>query len=106
MGMFVDSEERAFVTSDGQKLYSLYDLYIWLNICSEEAFKAHANEKKNDFYLWIKDSLNLDDLAEEIKDIKDKEKFKSIIEKYIEEPERDIFDKETALVYFSKEYIK
>lgn len=106
MEYMVDDESKAFVTVDGQKLYSLYDLYVWLNFCSDDSFRYHVNDNENHFYYWIKDALNFKELAEIIKNVKDREKMKNIIALFIEEEGRFKMNKDEALIYFVKEYIK
>ncbi len=104
--MEIKRESEAFVTVDGLKLYNLLDLLIWLYNTKEENFKYHV-EKENHFYTWIYNSLEEKELAEKIKDIKDRIEMIKIIEEYMKKFEKiDIkIDKEIAESEFIKEYI-
>ena len=59
-------EEHHFVLSDGKRLKSLFELVESLGKMSEDVFKAHVNEYRNDFSNWIKDVFKVPDLAKEI----------------------------------------
>ena len=48
-------KKKAFIVKDGTTLQSVKDLYGHLAIISDEHFKHHVNEKKNDFAVWIED---------------------------------------------------
>ncbi|BBL45260.1 hypothetical protein MJ1_0085 [Nanobdella aerobiophila] len=66
----IERENESFTTLDGQKLYGIQDLIIWLYNCSDYDFKYHNDRK--DFYNWIYYSLNERDLAEKIININNK----------------------------------
>ncbi|MEM2131145.1 MAG: hypothetical protein QXR96_01350 [Candidatus Woesearchaeota archaeon] len=71
-----------FVLPDGKKINNLNELILNLTSMSDDFFKHHVNETKNDFYNWIKDVYGFIDLAEEIKNIKDKNQMADKIEKW------------------------
>ena len=45
---------------------------------SAEEFSSYVNERKNDFYSWLKDCLDTE-LAHRIKDVKDKSKMIALL---------------------------
>ena len=58
--------EQHFVVADGTKLKSILELADALETMSEEIFRHHANEFKNDFSSWVKDVFYDHSLAEDI----------------------------------------
>ncbi|MCF7861491.1 chemotaxis protein CheW [Candidatus Woesearchaeota archaeon] len=61
-----------FRTHDGKQIKNVHELLQYINGLDEEAFKVYVNEEKNDFYMWIKNSVGDEELACNIKDIKNK----------------------------------
>jgi organic radical activating enzyme len=59
-------EKYHFYLSDGRKLKSLFELIEAFENMSDDVFRHHANEHKNDFSSWIKDVFKEEDLANEI----------------------------------------
>ena len=59
-------EEHHFVVADGRKLKNVLELADALETMSEEIFRHHANEIKNDFSNWVKDVFYDHSLAEDI----------------------------------------
>ncbi len=59
-------EEHHFVVADGRKLKNILELADALETMSEEIFRHHANEFKNDFSNWVKDVFYDHSLAEDI----------------------------------------
>ena len=59
-------EENHFVVADGRKLKNILELADALETMSEEIFRHHANEFKNDFSNWVKDVFYDPGLAEDI----------------------------------------
>ena len=59
-------EEHHFVVADGRKLKNVLELADALETMSEEIFRHHANEFKNDFSSWVKDVFYDHSLAEDI----------------------------------------
>lgn len=58
--------EHHFVVADGKKLKNIIELADALETMSEEIFRHHANEFKNDFSAWVKDVFYDHSLAEDI----------------------------------------
>ena len=65
-------EEKVFYLKDGRKLKSLVELTEALESMSEDVFRHHVNEARNDFSNWIKDVFKDEELAKDIKDIRDR----------------------------------
>ena len=59
-------EEQHFVVADGRKLKNIVELADALETMTEEIFRHHANEFKNDFSSWVKDVFYDHSLAEDI----------------------------------------
>ena len=59
-------EEHHFVVADGKKLKNIIELADALETMSEEIFRHHVNEAKNDFSNWVKDVFYDHSLAEDI----------------------------------------
>jgi len=59
-------EEHHFIVADGRKLKNIIELADALETMSEEIFRHHANEFKNDFSAWVKDVFYDHSLAEDI----------------------------------------
>ena len=64
--------ERHFVVADGRKLKSLVDLAKALETMSEEVFRHHVNDIRNDFSNWVNDVFQDAGLSEELAKVKDK----------------------------------
>ena len=58
--------EHHFVVADGRKIKNIIELADALETMSEEIFRHHANEFKNDFSTWVKDIFYDHSLAEDI----------------------------------------
>lgn len=76
------SNDKVFRLPNGLILNNLNELINNLRTMEDNIFFYHANENKNDFYNWIKDVYGFNDLAEQIKDVKNKEIMANIIEKW------------------------
>ena len=59
-------EEHHFVVADGRNVKNIIELADALETMSEEIFRHHANEFKNDFSTWVKDVFYDHSLAEDI----------------------------------------
>lgn len=78
-------QEYEFYLSDGKKLKSVFELVDELDSMSEDMFREHVNDMKNDFSSWIKDVFEEPNLAKEIEDIKDRiETQKVLMKKLVE----------------------
>ena len=58
--------EHHFVVADGRKLKNVIELADALETMSEEIFRHHVNEAKNDFSSWVKDVFYDHSLAEDM----------------------------------------
>ena len=58
--------EHHFVVADGRKLKNIIELADALETMTEEIFRHHANEFKNDFSAWVKDVFYDHSLSEDI----------------------------------------
>lgn len=58
--------EHHFVVADGRKLKNILELADALETMSEEIFRHHANDFKNDFSTWVKDVFYDHSLADDI----------------------------------------
>ena len=65
-------EEHHFVVADGKKLKNIMELADALETMSEEIFRHHANEFRNDFSSWVKDVFYDHSLAEDISKAKNR----------------------------------
>ena len=59
-------QEQHFVVADGKKLKNIIELADALETMSEDIFRHHANEFKNDFSSWVRDVFYDHSLAEDI----------------------------------------
>ena len=65
-------EEKIFYLADGKKLKNLMQLTAAFEDMTEDVFRHHVNDMKNDFSNWINDVFKDEELAKDIKDIKDR----------------------------------
>ncbi|MFW6383281.1 MAG: hypothetical protein ACOCZQ_01415, partial [Nanoarchaeota archaeon] len=79
------AEGEFFITKEGEEIKSLEHLLETLNNTSEENFRHHVNEYKNDYRDWVKYSIKDEALALELSKTIDFEKTKEIVKKRIEE---------------------
>jgi len=77
-----------FYLQDGQKLRSVYELVDALEHMSEDIFKQHVNEAKNDFSNWIKDVFEEPHVAKEIKKVQNKIEMQKVLMKKLIEAAR------------------
>jgi len=78
-------QEFEFYLSDGRKLKSVYELVDALESMSDDMFRMHVSEEKNDFSSWIKDVFKATDIAKEIEHIQDRiEMQKKLMRRLIE----------------------
>jgi hypothetical protein len=74
--------EFYFNLQNGMILKNIVELRECLLDLPEDVFKYHVNQNKNDFYVWIKDVFNLNDLAEEILKVDNKKELHKILKSY------------------------
>lgn len=58
--------EQHFIVADGRKLKNIMELADALETMTEEIFRHHANDFKNDFASWVRDVFYDHSLAEDI----------------------------------------
>ncbi len=59
-------EDKVFWCQDERTLKNLQDLEVALKEMSDETFRYHSNENKNDFSNWVRDVIGDDKLAGEL----------------------------------------
>ncbi len=62
-------EDKRFVLNDGRILKDLKELADALEHMSDDVFRHHVNESKNDFGNWTKDVLLEKELAEDLQKV-------------------------------------
>ena len=78
-------QEMEFYLSDGRRLKSIFELVDALEHMTEDMFREHVNEMKNDFSSWMKDVFSEPHVAKEMKKIQDRiETQKVLMKKLIE----------------------
>lgn len=78
------SSEKAFWCNDGKIFLNLQDLEKGMKKMSSKIYRYHANPEKNDFAIWIEDSIGDKTLSSNIKKADTKEKALSILKKRIQ----------------------
>lgn len=76
-------EKYHFVLSDGRKLKNVFELIDILDTMSDELFKSHVIEAKNDFSNWIKDVFEENELADKLSGIDNKVATQIALLKYL-----------------------
>ncbi len=74
------SPDKHFILKTGERVASLRELMNKLDSMSDEVFRAHVTENKNDFANWIRDVLDQEKLAEEIRTKKAKEELLALLQ--------------------------
>ncbi|MDK2849704.1 MAG: hypothetical protein PWP03_289 [Candidatus Woesearchaeota archaeon] len=71
--------EHFFLVKDGIVLKSLLELVDALEFMDDETFRYHVNDLRNDFYNWIKDVFNEDELAVRVLSANDKHEMQVVL---------------------------
>ena len=66
-------EEKVFWCNDGQVFRGLEDLAEGLDRMSDETFAYHCNGYKDDFSTWVLEVIGDDDLARNLKTLKNRQ---------------------------------
>jgi hypothetical protein len=72
-------KDQVFYCCDGQTLVSLMALASALQQMSDQVYAYHANGHKNDFYNWVADVVEDDELAEELADTLDRQQAADLV---------------------------
>jgi hypothetical protein len=59
--------DKQFWCADGRIFKNLSELAAGLEQISEETFRSHANETKNDFSNWVRDVISDETLASDLR---------------------------------------
>lgn len=65
-------EDKAFRCADSCVIYDLRELAKALDNMSEETFRYHANDQKNDFANWVSDVIGDRELASNLRKVANK----------------------------------
>lgn len=60
------SQEKQFWCCDGRYLKNLPELKVALEQMTDETFRYHSNETKNDFSNWVRDVIGDDKLSRDL----------------------------------------
>ncbi len=96
-------EGEAFRLADGRLIRSLRELAVLLDTLDEELFRHHVNEIKNDFALWIEQSIGDAELASRLRMSSDYAHFYAAIRERIAELEADLLAAEAPSTSSSSE---
>jgi hypothetical protein len=65
-------KEKVFYLADGRKVKSLLELTDAFENMSEDVFRHHVNAARNDFSNWINDVFRDRELAQEMRELRDR----------------------------------
>ena len=77
------NSDHYFFVQDGIVLKNVLDLSKQLDKMTDEVFRHHVNEIKNDFAIWIKDIFKEEKLAKELLKTINKDKTQIIMLKHV-----------------------
>jgi hypothetical protein len=77
--ILLTDSKKYFYLPHGQHLKSINELIQALDNMSNDTFKHHVNEHKNDFANWISGVFNEEELAQKIYNVKSTEELKEIL---------------------------
>ncbi|MCF7862280.1 hypothetical protein K9M79_08650 [Candidatus Woesearchaeota archaeon] len=69
------SKVDPFHLKDGSKIHDIDDFFMIIKNLPDDIFYHHVNQERNDFVTWIRQSLNMPELADKLKHIHNKEDF-------------------------------
>ncbi len=78
-------EDKVFWANDGGVIKNLRELAPALKKMHADTFSHHVNSEKNDFSNWVRDVVGDQELAEELKGIKNKKNAASIVSNRVKE---------------------
>lgn len=65
-------EEQCFYLEDGRKLKNVYELIDELETMTDDMFRKHVNEFKNDFANWMEHVFDRKTIADEMREIENR----------------------------------
>ena len=74
--------DHEFVLSNGNRLKNLQELADALRIMNYDVFESHVTTNKNDFATWVKDVMGLQELADSMTTLKNREVMANLIENW------------------------
>jgi hypothetical protein len=72
-------EDKRFWCCDGRVIKNLEELRTAFDAMSDETFRYHATEQKNDFSNWIRDVVGDDKLARDISKAKSRSQASKVV---------------------------
>lgn len=75
--------EHYFILITGIPLKNLKELALSFETMNDWVFNHHVNDSRNDFSNWIKDIIGEEELAEEIRNIKDMRSMEIVILRHL-----------------------
>ena len=75
--------EKYFYLEDGGVFKNIKELALRLDEVSDEVFRSHVNESKNDFANWVEHVFKEKELAEKLRGILDKKDFQIELLKHL-----------------------
>ncbi|MBU2561078.1 MAG: hypothetical protein KKD17_02190 [Nanoarchaeota archaeon] len=75
--------EKYFVLRSGTPIKSIEELALMLDRISDDDFRYHVNEDKNDFSNWIKNVFGRTDLADMLDPVKDRKESQIVLLKHM-----------------------
>lgn len=83
-------QEYQFYLKDGRRLKNVFELVDALEDMSEEMFKEHVTQTKNDFSNWIKDVFEEHGVAKEIEKVRSRiDTQKALLRRLIEAAKKE-----------------
>ena len=71
--------EKRFYCNDGRILNNMEELVSALKVMSDETFRYHANESRNDFSTWIADVIGDDKLAADLRKVTSRQETAKVV---------------------------
>ena len=78
--------EHEFVLSNGHKLKNLQELADTLRMMDYNVFESHVTTEKNDFANWVNNVMGLQELADNMRTLKNREVMANLIENWYKNP--------------------
>jgi len=72
-------KQHYFKLINGQQLKNLNDLRKALEYMTDDEFRHHVNQEKNDFATWVREALQNQEMYEKIKKVKSKQELQELL---------------------------